>query len=284
MPAPRIVVLGANGFVAGGLIHLLEAEGRPCRPVGSSEIDLTDPVAAAKLADILKPDDAIVVCSALTPERGRDRAAFLKNISMIDPLCAALAGAPCAHVVYISSDSVYGSRSEEIDEQSCCEADDFYGLAHIVREKMLAEACAAGSIPLALVRPSAIFGAGDTHNAYGPNRFVRSAISTGRIELFGEGEEQRDHISIHDVARIIHRCLVQRIAGVLNAVTGISLTFLDVAQAIEAALGAAIAIERVPRRVPVTHRRFDSSALQTAIPDFRATPFETAIRDMIARL
>jgi UDP-glucose 4-epimerase len=284
MGTPRTVILGATGFVAGGLVRLLEAEGEPCRPVGSREIDLTAASATGQLAAILKPQDAVVVCAALTPEKGRDRATFLKNVGMVDHLATALAAAPCAHIVYISSDSVYGSRQESVDENSCCETGDLYGLGHIVREKLLLEACAGLNIPVAILRPGAIYGADDTHNAYGPNRFARTALIAGKISLFGEGEEQRDHISIGDVARLIRLCVRQRISGTFNAVTGTALTFRDVAHAIQEACGGKVTIESVPRRVPVVHRRFDASALRTFFPAFQPTPFDTGIRETVAAL
>jgi nucleoside-diphosphate-sugar epimerase len=282
MPSPRVVVLGATGFVAGSLIRLLEAEGQPCRPVGSREADLTDPASVKTLGAILKPEDALVFCSALTPEKGRDRAAFLKNVRMADHVCAALSAAPCAHVVYISSDSVYGSCAGAVDEQSGCETNDLYGLAHIVREKLMLAACAAGSIPLCILRPGAIFGAEDTHDAYGPNRFVRSARATGRIALFGEGEEHRDHIYIRDLARLIQLAVHHRTTGVLNAVSGSSPSFCEIALSIQQALNGAAVIESLPRRVPIVHRRFDATALRTAFPEFQPTPLAAAIREMLA--
>jgi nucleoside-diphosphate-sugar epimerase len=284
MAASRIVVLGATGFVANGLLRLLEADGQPGRAVGSCEVDLTDPGAISKLRAILTPADSLVVCSALTPEKGRDRATFLKNVRMVDHVCTVLSSTPCAHVVYISSDSVYGSCAGDVNEQSCCETGDLYGLAHIVREKMLQGACAAAAIPLAILRPCAIYGAEDTHNAYGPNRFVRTARAAGKITLFGEGEEQRDHIYIRDLARIIQLCVRHRTTGILNAVTGASVSFREIALAIQQALEGNVTIESAPRAVPVVHRRFNAAALRAAFPEFRPTPLDAAVREMFARI
>ena len=283
MDVSRIVVLGAGGFVAKGLIRLFEAGGPPCRAVGSREIDLTDPASAGALAGIFKPGDAVVVCSALTPEWGRDRGTFLKNVRMIDHLCGALASTPCAHLLYISSDSVYGSRHDNLDERSCCETEDLYGLAHIVREKLLLEACGAASVPLAILRPGALYGAGDTHNAYGPNRFVRTAVATRKITLFGNGEEERDHIYIDDFARIVQLCIRHHTTGILNAVNGTSVSFRALAEDVRQVVGTDVAIDTAPRRVPIVHRRFDPVALRAAFPEFHPTAFTDAVRAMLAQ-
>jgi len=280
----RVVVLGARGFVAARLIGVLASEGIACRPVGSAEVDLVALDAAAKLQSIIRCDDALVVTSALTPEKGRDRATFLKNVAMIDSVCTCLADHPCAHIVYVSSDSVYDSRFAQVNEETCCESNDLYALAHIVREKLISEACQRANIPLAIVRPSAIFGAADTHNSYGPNRFLRSALNERNITLFGHGEEERDHVYIDDVVSIIRGCLMHGSTGVINAVSGTALTFQEVAGKIVAALGKPVTIETAPRRVPIVHKRFDATALFQAFPDFVPTSMEVGIQKSLALL
>jgi UDP-glucose 4-epimerase len=279
----RVTVLGARGFVAARLIRMLAGEGIACRAVGSAEVDLTAPSAAAGLAEILRPGDCIVVTSALTPEKGRDRATFLKNVAMIDNLSTGFARASCAHVVYVSSDSVYDSRFTQINEETPCESSDLYALAHIVREKLLAEACQRANLPLAIVRPCAIYGAGDTHNSYGPNRFLRTALSEGRIVLFGEGEEVRDHVYIDDVGRIVLDCLLHKSAGVINAVSGTALPFREVARKIVEAIARPVAIETTPRRIPIVHKRFDPAALFQAFPGLATTSLDTGIRKSLAQ-
>jgi nucleoside-diphosphate-sugar epimerase len=245
---------------------------------------LIAPDAIRKLRAILQRDDAVVVTSALTPEKGRDRATFLKNVAMIDNLCATLGQAACAHIVYVSSDSVYDSRFTQINEETCCDSSDLYALAHIVREKLLAEACQSANTPLAIVRPSAIYGAGDTHDSYGPNRFLRTARTEGKITLFGQGEEARDHVYIDDVAQIILECLLRGSTGVINAVSGTALTFHEVARKIVAAIGRPVAIETTARRVSIVHKRFDPAALFQAFPGFVTTSLDAGIRKSLAHL
>jgi UDP-glucose 4-epimerase len=280
----RVVVLGATGFVARRLVAWLGHRGIACRPTGSAEVDLVQPSAAASLNRIIEPKDAIVITSALTPERGRDRATFLKNVAMVDHVCSLVTAAPCSQVVYISSDSVYASHDGILDEECFCESSDLYALSHIVREKLLAETCAAAYIPLTILRPSAIYGATDTHNSYGPNRFLRSALREGKITLFGQGEENRDHVYIDDVVELIELCLRHRSAGILNAASGTPLSFLDVARVICAAVGRAVVIETAARHVPIVNRRFRTSGLRSAFPDFKPTPIEAGVRRAIDEL
>lgn len=278
----RVLVFGAHGFVARTLTRFLGSRNVNCRAIGSREMDLTNESSIPKLRAIIREQDSIVVTSALTPEHGRDRATFMKNVRMMETICTALHEAPCAHVVYISSDRVYDRRCALVDEDSCCEPNDLYGLSHLVREKLLTDACCGSKILVSIVRPSAIYGAEDTHNSYGPNRFVRTALKEGKITLFGQGEEQRDHVYVIDVCEIIRLCLFHRSAGVLNAASGVSLSFADVAQRIIAALPGSVTIEMAPRRVPVIHRQFDLHAMGRAFPEFHITTLEIGLREVIA--
>ena len=208
----------------------------------------------------------------------------MKNVQMAETLCALLPDLPLTQIVYISSCSVYDPRSTEVSESSPCDPGDLYGLSHLVRERLLREACQSGSQQFMILRPSAIYGASDRHNSYGPNRFLRSALNDRKISLFGQGEERRDHVYIDDVTRLILLCLKQRRTGILNAVSGRSLTFAQVARETIEAVGGVIRIESLPRRVPITHQQFDGSALKSAFPELLMTPLPEGIRQMITDL
>ena len=78
-----------------------------------------------------------------------------------------------------------------------------HGLMHLVREKILLNIAKNN---LCILRPTLIYGEKDPHNGYGPNQFVRRAMKNFSIELFGKGEEKRDHIWVNDLAhQSIHR-------------------------------------------------------------------------------
>ena len=278
----RAVILGARGFISIALAQALERGRIACRPVGSHEVNLLDSSAVEKLGLILKPDDVMIVAAALTPDKGRDVATLMKNLRMAEQLCAVLARSGCAHVIYVSSDAVYDARSSLINEQSSCEPLDLYSLMHIARERMLAHACQVSKIPFAAVRPCAVYGAGDTHNSYGPNRFIRTALGEGNIRLFGEGEEQRDHIYVRDVAEILKLCVVHRSTGVLNAASGKAVSFGDVARLVISAAGRHVKLELQPRGGPITHCHFDITALIRAFPDFQPTALEAGIAASLA--
>jgi nucleoside-diphosphate-sugar epimerase len=134
--------------------------------------------------------------------------------------------------------------------------------------------------PLAILRPSLLYGEDDPHNGYGPNRFRRLANEGKDIVLFGEGEERRDHVFIDDVAELIFRVLTRRSAGTLNIATGETHSFRDIAERIVATAPHAVAIKTSPRNGPMPHngyRPFDIAACRAAFSDFSFTPISDGI-------
>jgi nucleoside-diphosphate-sugar epimerase len=171
---------------------------------------------------------------------------------------------------------------EEVTEESPTEPiDDPYSAMHLVRERLFVSLT---STPVSVLRSTQICALNDTHDAYGPNRFRRTALSENRIVLFGMGEETRDHIMVEDVAAIIYRCLLHQSRGVMNVATGRSLTFAEVARQVSTHFEPRPEIVRVPRHMPVTHRRFDISVCVRAFPDLVLTPLEQGLPRMMQQM
>jgi len=274
----RVVVMGAGGFIGSSLIKLLSKKNFPHVALKSDNMNLLDADASNKLTDILKPEDTLVVISAIAP--CKDNQMLLKNIAMMASVCAAIEKAPPAHVIYISSDAVYADDTKPLTENSCAEPSSLHGVMHLAREVMLKQVC---NMPLAILRPTLVYGVGDTHNGYGPNQFYRLAVEGKSIALFGEGEEQRDHVHIEDVVEIIGLVITHKSSGILNIATGIVTSFNEIAQMVAAHFNPPTHIKTVPRRGPMPHggyRPFDISACRSAFPDFSYLPLDEGLKRM----
>lgn len=302
----RVVLLGANGFVATKLREGLASAGIDCHAIGSSSIDLTTPKAAAALSLQMRRDDTVVMCSILTPDKGRDFHVFKRNLDMAHSVCLALESAPCAHFVYLSSDAVYDAHKVPLDEDSTREPVDLYALTHTAREMTLASVLARSGTPFCILRPTNIYGFGDTHNNYGPNSFVRSALQEGRISIFGRGEERRSHIYIDDAAALIIRAIQMQSEGTLNLAARPMVSFLHVANLVIENCGKDVRLDFLPRTIkaihrpykptqvfrfiynlgrrigPIIHRTFDVSSTFKAFPDFQFTPLEKGLRTYLS--
>jgi UDP-glucose 4-epimerase len=279
----RVVILGGGGFIGGRLRAALAHAGIPVVAPPRRELDLASEAATGALQGLLRAEDAVVVLAALTPDKGRGVAPFMTNLAMAAAVGAALEKIRPSHVVYFSSDAVYGGAGGRLTETSCAQPNDLYGTMHLAREVMIRASTPA---PVAVLRPTLVFGAADTHNSYGPNRLRRMADKEGRIVLFGEGEEMRDHVFVDDVAALTLAVLRHRSAGTLNVASGRAISYADLARKVAALFDRPIAIVATPRQTPITHRHFDVTALHRAFPSFRLTTLDEGLarahRDMVA--
>jgi UDP-glucose 4-epimerase len=274
-PPSRVVVIGARGFVGGALVKRLRRDGVPTLALSRAALDLLAPGAAASLAALLMPTDAVVAVSALAPVK--NVAMLSDNLIMVRAMLEALARAPVAHVVNIGSDAIYADGPLPLTEESPMAPASLHGVMHLARELAFRAELEA---PLACLRPSLLYGAADPHNGYGPNRFRRLAAAKQEIVLFGEGEERRDHVFIDDVAELIARVLAHRSVGALNIATGEVHSFREIADAVVELGGSGVSIAGSPRIGPMPHggyRPFGIGACRTAFPDFRYTPLRAGL-------
>jgi nucleoside-diphosphate-sugar epimerase len=267
----RVVVVGAGGFVGGAIVRRLAGQRTAVLALTRRDLDLLASDAVDRLADMLRPDDAVVMASAQAP--CRTAAMMTANIRMAEAVCDALARRPAAHLIYISSDAVYADSPTPLCEASPAAPGTLHGAMHVAREQMLASI--SGDMPLAILRPTLIYGSSDPHNGYGPNRFRRLANRGEPIALFGDGEERRDHVDVDDVAAVAGAVLSRRSQGILNVAAGEVTSFRSIAEQAVALAGRSVPIRCVPRQGPMPHngyRAFDPAATAAAFPGFRYTP------------
>lgn len=271
----RVVVMGAGGFIGASLVKSLDDNKIPFLALTEENMNLFDSDASVRLSDILNPDDTLVVISAIAPCKNNEM--LLKNISMMKAVCEAIERQQPNHLIYLSSDAVYADSPDPLIESSCAEPGSLHGLMHLSREVMLKQVC---TTPMAVVRPSLIYGPTDTHNGYGPNQFLRLALANKEITLFGDGEEQRDHVFIEDVVEILRLIILHRSEGILNVATGIVTSFRSVAEIVSKLFVPQTGINTKPRVGPMPHngyRPFDPSACKTAFPEFNYTTLAAGI-------
>ncbi|MEM6298738.1 MAG: SDR family oxidoreductase [Bacteroidota bacterium] len=111
-------------------------------------------------------------------------------------------------VVYLSSTSVYGNTSgEPVNEGSAPAGKSFYGVSKLRGEKHLQRL--ADKKEVFILRLGNVFG-------YNPatrldaviNRFMFEAQAKGKIEIHGNGEQQRAFAEVEQTAELIVQCIL----------------------------------------------------------------------------
>ncbi len=265
MPTGRALILGA-GFVGGEVARRLAFKGWKVSALRSADLDLTTENAGEKLSAHFEAGDTLVFVSAKAPVKNPDM--LVANLRMAQAVLKACAKTVPAHLVYVSSDAVYADEPRPLSDATPTAPSSLHGVMHLARELMLQT---LGNIPLAVVRPTLVYGEGDPHNGYGPNQFLRLAREKKPIFLFGEGEERRDHVHVGDVGEILARVVVHQSTGTVNAVSGEVHSFREIAEWVARLAG--IPVHASPRRGPMPHggfRPFDARALEAAFPGWKS--------------
>jgi nucleoside-diphosphate-sugar epimerase len=278
----RVIVLGHSGFIGQSLTAMLAQRGSEVLGFSSAQLDLRDAAAFARLDSLMGADTTIFVCAALTPDRGATLETCLDHITMTGNLARYLSQHSARKVVFVSSDAVYPMVEPPVDEGTPVDPVGAYPVAKYASERLMEMGATAGKIPLLIVRPAAVFGPGDTHNSYGPNRFVRTAIADHTVRLFGQGEELRDHLFVDDLARILCDLGASDTTGILNIATGESRTFGSIVEVLRTLTPEPFEVINAPRGGEITHRSFDIRRLSEVAPDLYFTPFEDALRATVS--
>jgi nucleoside-diphosphate-sugar epimerase len=275
----RLVVLGATGFVGGHVAGRARKLDWEVLGLSSKDLDLASPSGAGMLSAILRDGDTVVHGAAVVPTRNSVEVS--QNLLITQSVVDAIAGHEIAQLVVVSSDAVYGSESCVITEASTCSPDSMHGIMSLAREMM----CGEVKVPLlTIVRPAPIYGVGDPHKSYGPNRFIGQMIDSGEITLFGEGAAMRDHVFIDDVADVIVRAITARESGVINIASGQSISFAALADLVRQAGPDGSRIAVVGGESSPTFRTYDISKLVRLFPDFGPVSPAVGMRRVVGEI
>jgi UDP-glucose 4-epimerase len=271
---PKVVIIGGSGFVGKACINIFKKKNIPFNSINSKQCDLLKKNAYKYLVNIINDGDVVLFISAKAP--CQNMSFFKKNIDMISPLITASKQKKISQLIYISSDAVYADQTIEIKETSKVKPTSIHGLMHQTRENLLN---IYFKDILTIIRPTLIYGPNDTHNGYGPNKFSRLAKKNKNINIFGKGEELRDHVFVNDVAKIILLTLTKNFIGIINAVSGSPISFEKIARLIIKKFKSKSKIVYIKREMPMPHngyRCFNISKIKKIFM-FKPTKFDKGV-------
>jgi len=239
------------------------------------EIDLTWPLERMALPAGI---DAIVHTAAHFGGNAPSDLVEAEQVNMLGTLklCLAAAGAKVRHFVYVSS--VFAALEEGSVH---CTA---YALSKRHGEDAARFACAASALPLAIVRPSQIYG-GARAPAHQP--FLYAMIDRARkgedIVLYGTRDPLRNFIHVDDVARAIARVVALGVVGTYACQHPQDVTYSQIADAAFRVFGAGgrVRFLRDKPDIPDNVLARDE-ALYEAIGFHPATTIEDGIRRVAA--
>jgi len=274
----RLVITGGTGFIGSHVATLAREGGWDVLALGSGDVNLADPLSVDQLRGIVNSGDTLVHSAAIAPTKSADD--LCANIQMTQHLVDGLKDVALRQCIVVSSDAVYGSASGLLREDSATNADSLHGVMSLGRELL----CAGIRADVhTIVRPAPVYGVGDTHNSYGPNRMAREIASSGTVSMFGAGANVRDHVSVHDVAAIIVGLADAGLPGTWIAASGRSLSFAELADVV-AGCRPGTPVSSVGSEPSPTTRWYDTVAITRALPSIILTTPDIGVPTMVRAL
>ena len=269
----RVLIIGSGGFISSALEKNFTKDNIKYVGIKRSKFDLTKNTTVKKLSKLIKKKDIIIFIAAQAPVKNEEM--LINNIKMIKTFVDAIKQKLPSYILYVSSDAVYSDSMGRIKETSPVEPKSLHGIMHYTREIILRNSFKG---KLCIVRPTLVYGKDDPHNGYGPNQFVKLSNKKKDIKIFGNGEEQRDHIWVEDIAFLIKKLLLLKKEGVYNLVTGRVMSFKKIAEIVKVDKSNKknIKIVKVKRNAPMPHngwRAFDNSKIKKVLPKFKFKKF-----------
>jgi len=270
----RVIILG-GGFIASSIKSYLHKKNKPVILIRKTNIDLSISNELKKLVNIIKEDDIIFIAAALAPVKNSFM--YNYNIKIANNIFKILKKTKYSKLVYLSSDAVYSDTLEKINEKSKTLPQSLHGKMHLRREKIFKKLNKAEFV---LIRPTLVYGPNDPHNGYGPNKFIRESKIKGVINLFGKGEENRDHIFIDDLVKIVFKIIYGKSRGIFNIASGEIISFLKISKIIKQSLKKKIDIIYNTRKGEMPHkgyRAFNINKIQKIFKNLKTKKITTSL-------
>ena len=252
----RVLVTGGAGFIGSNLANHLADDNDVIAVddtyLGTPEhlADTVEFVEASVLDDDLPADvDVLFHLAALSsrnmheenPQRGCrvNVEGFVNTVEQVK-------AHGCETVVYASTSSIYGSRTEPSPESMAVESQTAYEASKLARERYAEYYAHHHDMAMAGLRFFSVyqgFGGNEEHKGEYANTVAQfaDAIASGEApELFGDGTQTRDFTHVDDVARACELAADHELTGVYNIGTEEAYSFNEMVALINDALGTDI--------------------------------------------
>ena len=298
MNGKRVLVTGGAGFVGSNLANHLAADNDV---VALDDLHLGDPenlddavdFRTGSVLDEDLPTDVDVLFhlaaySSYTMAEDDKQEATRVNVEGFVNAVEQAREDGCDTVVYASTSSIYGSRTEPSDEDLPVTAQTCYEASKLARERYAEYFHNHYGLTLAGMRFFSVYqgyGGAEEHKGEYANtvaQFAHQIASGERPELFGDGTQTRDFTHVDDVVRGLELAADHELNGVYNLGTGESYDFNSMVEMINDELGTDVE----PRYIenPLTVYVHDTKADPTRMKEATGWEPEVDFREGVRRV
>jgi len=277
----KLIILGHTGFLGKSLMSYFQSKKTFKSIIGfsSKDADLTDSTHLTRIADECGKHVTIIMCAAIKSDEGNSLETFQKNIRMAENIAYLADTCEISKMILISSNAVYGVHMNHkiISENTPLYPDTYYSLSKYVTEKLLQMAYEGKEKKLMILRPSTLYGPGETITPHTPSGFLNKYLIGDKITLWGDGTELREFVFIDDIVRLLDKIIKSSFSGVLNIGGGKPRSYKDALDIISKILNKKIEINSKPRTTDPVDKIYDLKLIKELFSDFKFTSLEQGL-------
>ena len=228
----KILIIGGTSNLAIALKKGLASFGEVIT-AGRKDCDIE--VDISRPESLVLPEGLDVVINTAAHFGGKEDQEIFKaeavNVLGSLSICQAAHSAGVKQVVLISS--VFAALTSEAPNYS------IYALSKRHAEELAAFYCSARNLPLAILRPSQLYGNGEGFRKHQPFFYtIADKAEKGEdIVLYGSNDPHRNYLHVEDLVSIVREVIKQKIEGVFTCSYPTDVTYSQVIQAAYAAFG-----------------------------------------------
>jgi len=293
----RILVTGGCGFIGANLLPLLAELGHELRvlddlSVGSSDALHTLPV-DLRVGDVR---DMGAVRAAVQGVDGVVHLAAHASVidSQADPMLdfevnalgtlnvlLACRDLGVQRFVFASSNAPIGETAPPVDECKPARPMSPYGASKLTGEGYCTAFYGSYGVSAVALRFANVYGPRSSHKSSVVARFIKDAMESGQLTIYGDGRQTRDFIHVHDLCRAIIKALEADVGGIVMHIgTGCETRILALAEMVQALIPERdVRIVHAPKRAGEILRNY--SRIDLARKELGWQP-AVALRDGLA--
>lgn len=188
-------------------------------------------------------------------------------------------------MVIASSAAVYGEGSSEIKltEDSKIDPISPYGESKVVMEREIKEFIAKHNINCIILRFFNIYGIGQSPEYAGViTKFIKRIAVNKPLEIFGNGMQKRDFVSVYDVINSIQNAILSDNNGVYNIGSGKAITIKELAELIISLAEKKLEIKyTAPKKGDIMYSQADITLAKNKIRYYPKIELKEGIKDLL---
>ena len=250
-----ILVTGGAGFIGSNLVPLLVEEGYRVRVLDNLSVGRAGALAgldvdlrvgdirdAGAVADAVRGVDGVVHLAAHTSvidSQQQPELDFEINARGTLNLLLACRDQEVPRFVFASSNAPIGENEPPIDETKPARPLSPYGASKLAGEGYCSAFHGSYGLGTVILRFANVYGPRSSHKGSVVAKFIKDALNTGVLTIYGDGEQTRDFIYVEDLCRAIIATLRSDVGGeTFQIATGQETRIIDLAHMVRQALPA----------------------------------------------